>query len=391
MSLTLKISCVTNPPLPGQRLYAEAIAYSQPQPSYAKRHHQRHVYLRILSFINQCFAFPSGKVTPRWSSSDISLTLTPRKGSRGKCRRPRHRRRFKPAPTKSRWMHCRERFGSGNSGQELYLLNHRHPGVYQQHTSYAYHHTPSPAKAARGYGGYKAAMLLRGSIFYGVFVSPSVPGQGRHLVTTEPPHPQGSPGFLGAGRTPTASKITSLATAGSITLGLSAKNHKSSHPNPNFQAGSSFDFSSPCPGPALLSTSIPGERADPRQDMLLSRKHPPESCWSLSRTGEPSSCPPARSRGCWRARFKLTLHGTHYKRQISSSRRRTSSSQCIPPAPVVGKWGELEPQGEASRLPRTRVHEGTGGLWGARAARPQANHCVEEERGQRCLLPAAAC
>lgn len=28
MSLTLKISYVANPPLPGQRLYAEAIAYS---------------------------------------------------------------------------------------------------------------------------------------------------------------------------------------------------------------------------------------------------------------------------------------------------------------------------------------------------------------------------
>lgn len=100
MSLTLKISCVANPPLPGQRLYAEAIAYSQPQPSYAKRHHQRHVYLRILSFINQCFAFPSGKVTPRWSSSDISLTLTPRKGSRGKCRRPPSPEAIQTSPDK---------------------------------------------------------------------------------------------------------------------------------------------------------------------------------------------------------------------------------------------------------------------------------------------------
>ena len=61
----------------------EAIAYAQPQPSRAKRRRQQHVYLRISSFINRCFAFPSGKVTPRRSSSGISPTLTPRKGSRG--------------------------------------------------------------------------------------------------------------------------------------------------------------------------------------------------------------------------------------------------------------------------------------------------------------------
>lgn len=149
-----------------------------------------------------------------------------------------------------------------------------------------------------GYRGYRAAMPLHGNNFCGVSVSPCVPRQGCHSSTNEPPHSQGSLGFLEASRTHTTSKIALPATAGSVTLGALSKN---------------TDI------PTLNQTSkqLPVGISPPHILTLpFCPKAPPESEHIPTRTGFSRTraagpfagqasccCPPASSRGCWGKTF----------------------------------------------------------------------------------------
>lgn len=133
----------------------------------------------------------------------------------------------------------------------------------------------------------------------------------------------------------------------------------------------------PCPTPALLSKSTSRERAHPCQAVFPS--HGALAEWGAA------CCPPASSQGCWR-QCSSDTPATHYKTQTSFYRQATSSSQCISPAQVRGKWGWSHRDKRASCLPHRRVNKARKSLKGTFHETPAQ---MLQQRGAQAALPSA--